>query len=105
MRPVAGPGASPESGVFSGALAVAAAGVGDHQRVGDLAGVAADRGLDLASDLLVLLEERPRVLAALADALAVIGEPRARLLDHARLDAEIDQLAGLGDALAVHDVE
>src|SRR4051812_15254314 len=45
------------------------------------------------------------VLAALADALAVIGEPRARLLDHAGLVAEIDQLAGLADAFAVHDVE
>src|SRR6185312_9026535 len=45
------------------------------------------------------------IFAALTDALAVVGEPGARLLDHAGLDAEIDQLADLGDALAVHDVE
>ena len=41
----------------------------------------------------------------LADALAVIGEPGARLLDHAGLDPEIDELAGLGDARPIHDVE
>ena len=45
------------------------------------------------------------VLPALADALAVAGVPGARLLDDAGLHAEIEQLAGLGDALAVHDVE
>src|SRR5262249_30203066 len=42
---------------------------------------------------------------ALADALAVVGEPGARLFDHARLDAEIDQLAALRHAFAVHDIE
>src|SRR5687767_10521556 len=65
----------------------------------------ADRLLELRADLRVLLEERLRVLAALADALAVVGEPGARLLDDAGLDAKVDELARLGDALAVHDVE
>ena len=56
-------------------------------------------------DVGVLLEELLGVLAALAEALAVVGEPGAGLLDDAGLDAEIDELADLGDALAVHDVE
>src|SRR5215813_2674697 len=73
--------------------------------LGDQAGVLADRGLDLVADVRVALEEILRVLATLADALAVVGEPGARLLDHAGLDAEVDDLAHLGDALAVHDVE
>src|SRR5690606_37074344 len=46
-----------------------------------------------------------RVLAALPQALAVVGEPGARLLDHAGLDAQIEQFAGLGDAFAIHDIE
>ena len=45
------------------------------------------------------------VLAALADPLAVVGEPGAGLFDDAGLDAKVDDLAQLGDALAVHDVE
>ena len=45
------------------------------------------------------------VLAALAEADAVEGEPGAGLLDDAGLDAEVDQFARLGDAFAVHDVE
>src|SRR6185437_16866926 len=53
----------------------------------------------------IVLEELLGVLAALPDALAVVGEPRAGLLHHAGLDAEIDQFADLGNALAVHDVE
>src|SRR5919201_6815976 len=73
--------------------------------LGDEAGILPDRGLDLGGDVRVGLEEGLGVLAALADALAVIGEPGARLFDHARLDPEIDQLAALRHALAVHDVE
>src|SRR5262245_22150758 len=73
--------------------------------LGDEAGILADRRFDLGGDVRVALEEAFGVLAALADALGVIGEPRARLLDHAGLDAEIENLAALGDALAVHDVE
>src|SRR5438477_12841222 len=73
--------------------------------LGDEAGVLADGGLDAVRDVRILLEEDLGVLAALADALAVVGEPRAGLFDHAALDAEIEDLAGLGNALAVHDVE
>ena len=45
------------------------------------------------------------VLAALADAGALVGEPGTGFLDDAGLHAEIDELAALRDALAVHDVE
>ncbi len=45
------------------------------------------------------------VLAPLTETLAVVREPGAGLLHDTGLDAEVDQLAGLGDALAVHDVE
>src|SRR6185437_7699629 len=36
---------------------------------------------------------------------AVIGEPGAGFLHHAGLDAEVDELATLRHALAIHDVE
>src|ERR1700694_671450 len=71
----------------------------------DQAGVLADRGLDLRGHIRIGLEERLRVLAALAEPLAVIGEPGAGFLDDAGLDAEIENFSHLGDALAVHDVE
>src|SRR5882762_8808921 len=76
-----------------------------HQGVGDDAGVGPHLLLDGRGDLGMLPEVRFGVLAALADALAVVGVPRARLLDDAGLLAEVDQLAGLADAFAVHDVE
>src|SRR6202171_708074 len=69
------------------------------------AGVLADRGLDLRGHIRIGLEERLRVLAALAEPLAVIGEPGAGFLDDAGLDAEIENFSHLGDALAIHDGE
>src|SRR5262249_61459527 len=71
----------------------------------DQAGVLANGLLDVGGHLRMLLEERLGVLAALADALAVVGEPGPRLLDDAGPRPEVGQLADLGDALAVHDVE
>src|SRR5262249_8217778 len=65
----------------------------------------ADGLFDLGGNGRILLEEGLGVLAALADALAVVGEPGAGLLDDTGGGTEIDQFAGLGDALAVHDVE
>src|SRR3546814_21105089 len=64
-----------------------------------------DWSSDVCSSDLIFLEELLGSLAALADPRAVVGDPRAGFLDHIGLDAEVDQLAGLGDALAVHDVE
>jgi hypothetical protein len=68
----------------------------EHGR-GDEAGVLADLPLDGVGDPGVLLEEGLGVLAPLADPLAVEGEPRARLLDDAGLNPEVEQLAGLGN--------
>src|SRR5271156_4284015 len=72
---------------------------------GDDAGILPDRRFDFCRDVGIGLEERFRVLAALTDALTVIGEPGAGFFDDAGLDAEIDQFAVLGDAFAIHDVE
>src|SRR5690242_15592406 len=68
-------------------------------------GILAKRRLDLARQLRIVAQEQFCVLAALPEPLRIVGEPGARLLDHAGLDAEIDQLAGLRHALAIHDVE
>src|SRR5580700_8118129 len=73
--------------------------------LGDDAGILPDRHFDFGRDIGIGLEEAFGVLAALADALAVIGEPGAGFLHDAGLDAEIDQFAVLGDALPIHDVE
>ena len=62
-------------------------------------------GLDLACQLGIFPQEQLGVLATLAEALRIVGEPGAGLLHHPGLDAEIDELAGLGHALAIHDVE
>src|SRR5207247_10919670 len=61
--------------------------------------------LDLIAEVDVLREERARVLAPLAELLALIGEPRTGFLDDLQIDAGIEERAFLGDALAVHDVE
>ena len=56
-------------------------------------------------DLGVLAQETLGVLTPLSDAYRVIAEPGARLLDQPRLDPEIEDLADLRNAFAVHDVE
>src|SRR5260370_1915940 len=45
------------------------------------------------------------VFTSLANALAVMGKPGARLLDNAGLNTQIDQFAALRYPLAVHDIE
>src|SRR5262249_37730619 len=70
----------------------------------DAAGILPDRGFDLRHHVGVRFQEGLGVLAALADALAVVGEPGTRLLDHTSLDAEVQNFSGLGDTLAIHDV-
>ncbi|ABA47801.1 hypothetical protein BURPS1710b_0972 [Burkholderia pseudomallei 1710b] len=61
--------------------------------------------LDLARDFRILAQEFARVVLALADLLAAIAVPRARLVDDLRLHAEIDDLALARNAFAVQDVE
>ena len=84
---------------------ILAALLGCEDLVGDDARILADHGLDLGGHVRIGLEEGLCVLAALADALAVVGEPGAGFLHHAGLDAEVEDFAHLRDALAVHDVE
>src|SRR5262245_26646114 len=76
-----------------------------------VAGVAHDLGrqeagahllLDLARHFLVLLEVGAHVVLALADAVALVGVPRAGLLDDVVSTRELDDLALAGDARAVH---
>src|SRR5262249_9006965 len=76
-----------------------------HDRFRDQTGILSHRSLNLAGDVRVFLEKLLGVLASLTNALAVVREPGAGFLHDAGFDAEIDQFAGLGDALAVHDVE
>ncbi len=77
----------------------------DGHGVGNHTGLLADPLLDRLGHLRVVAQELLGVLASLADPGAVVGEPGAGLLDDVGLDAEVDQLAHLADALAVHDVE
>src|SRR3546814_7018015 len=96
------------AGSSSGRLGLVASGLAvvaalEHRRRHQ-ASILADLLFDLRGDLRVLLEEGLGVLAALADALAVVGEPGAGLVDDVGLHAEVQQLAGLGDALPVCDV-
>src|SRR6478735_1081383 len=58
--------------------------------LGDQAGVLADRGFDLVGDVGIGFQKRLGILAALAEPLAVIGEPGAGLFDEAGLDAEVE---------------
>src|SRR5215469_1423941 len=65
----------------------------------------ADLFLDLARHLAIALQVVARIVLALADAIALVGIPRAGLLDDALRGAELDDLALAGDPLAVHDLE
>src|SRR5690606_24912385 len=67
-------------------------------------GILAQCLLHLAGELGVVAEELLGILAPLAEALRIIGEPCTGFLDDSGLDAKIDQLAGLGHAFAIHDV-
>src|SRR5262245_37637671 len=60
---------------------------------------------DLDHHLGVLDQEHLGVLTALAQLLAVVGVPSARLLHEADVDAHVEQGALAADALAVHDVD
>src|SRR5690606_17443067 len=60
---------------------------------------------DFAHHLRIFAQEVLGILTSLTKTLRIVGEPGTRLLDDASLDAEIDDLTRLGDALPIHDVE
>src|ERR1041384_7211570 len=69
------------------------------------AGLLADLALDLARQRRVFLQEVARVVLALAEPVAVVDVPGARLLQHAVQHADLQHLALARDAVAVEDVE
>src|SRR6266478_4520468 len=59
----------------------------------------------LVANVLVFLQEYPRILTPLAHALAAEADPRPALFQHALLNAEINQVALARNSFAVDDVE
>src|ERR1700730_16469624 len=76
-----------------------------EKAVGDKPGVFANVLLDPFGNLRIGLEKILCIFPALAEPLAIVGEPGPGFFDDAGLYAKIDQFAGLGYALAVHDIE
>src|SRR5215210_6334524 len=60
--------------------------------------------LDLIGEVGVVAQERPGVLLALAELVAVVGVPSAGLADEALLDTDVDQPTLAADAGAEHQV-
>src|SRR5690606_27633082 len=61
--------------------------------------------LDLVGDVRVVLEEPPRVLLALAELVALVGVPGARLAQDSLIDAQVDERSLARDTVTVEDVE
>src|SRR5581483_7041836 len=61
--------------------------------------------IQLAVGIAVVFQELPRVLAALPDALALVAEPRSRLLHQVLVHRQVQQVALAGDPLSIKDVE
>src|SRR6266478_1308466 len=59
----------------------------------------------LVANVLVFLQEYPRILTPLAYALAAEADPRPALFQHALLNAEVNQVAFARNSFAVDDVE
>src|SRR5918994_6790748 len=105
VRPRLRPGGSELVRVLPlGRVRVRLGGGGGDGREAD-AELGLDLLLDLAGELGVVAEEVAGVLAALAELVAVVGEPGPRLLDEADVHTDIEQAPLLGDPLAVDDVE
>src|SRR6186713_927771 len=64
-----------------------------------------DLGFDFLGELRTRLQEFTRVVLALANALALVAVPGARLLDDALRRTHVDDLAFARNAHAVHDFE
>src|SRR6202521_1854862 len=61
--------------------------------------------VDLLGHIRVFAQELLGVIATLPDALALVAVPGAALLDQVMLHAQVDQVAFLGDTLAIDNVE
>src|SRR3546814_19621276 len=70
-----------------------------------ISGIRANLAIDRLGHVRVLPQEALGVLPALADAVAVMGEPGAGLLDDAGIPSAVEHLAGLRHALALHHFE
>src|ERR1700675_5162706 len=75
------------------------------RRCGREAQLLAQLVLDFVANVRVFLQEHARILAALSQALALVGNPRAGFLEQVPGDAEIEQIAFAGNAFAVENVE
>src|SRR5665213_159539 len=84
-----------------GVLGIGFAGL--ENLLGDEAGVLADGLFDPRRGLGIVAQECLGILAALAEPLAVVGQPGAGFFDDACLDAEIDQFAHFRNAFAIHN--
>src|SRR5215471_8469426 len=71
----------------------------------DQAQMLANVGLDLLANIGIVLEKLLGVFSSLADALALVAEPRTALLDHILRHAKIHEVTFARDAFAVNDVE
>ncbi|QTK78213.1 hypothetical protein AT6N2_C0285 [Agrobacterium tumefaciens] len=67
--------------------------------------ILAQRQFDLIGRIRVVAQEGLGIFTPLPETLTVVGEPGTRLFDDAGLYAEVDKLAGLGNAFTIHDVE
>ena len=65
----------------------------------------ADFLLDFGAEFRIVLQEEARVLAALADALVVVAEPRAALLDDIKFGGEVEDGGFTGNAATIENVE
>src|SRR5258707_11867177 len=64
-----------------------------------------DGGEELVVERSVGLEDFLRGVAALGELAAFVAEPGTALFDDSLLEREVEERAGCGDALVVHDVE
>src|ERR1700756_1043223 len=62
-------------------------------------------GVQLGHDVLVIFQELAGILAPLANAFALIAEPRPRLLKNIVVDRDVEQVALARNTFSVEDVE
>src|SRR3972149_3146848 len=82
-----------------------AAAAAQPRQLRGLLGVYADLLLDLPGESRIGLQQFFGLLAALAQFRLAVGEERTALGDDLQLGADVENVAGLADALIIHDVE